>query len=95
MLTPRLAHPVYTSIVVTDSSPTVVDVIRHICCLPVTAAAAAASSIHHRTRHQRNIQTLRAQTQRLTTQAMDIGINARPCTKRNDDRFRVPVRVYL
>jgi len=44
MLTPRLPQPVYTSIVVTDSSSTGVDVIRHIRCFPATQKAA---STHH------------------------------------------------
>ena len=34
ILTPRLPQPVYTSSVVTDSSSTGVDIIRHIRCLP-------------------------------------------------------------
>jgi len=37
MLTPRLPQPVYTSIVVTDSSSTGVDIIRHIRCFAVTS----------------------------------------------------------
>ena len=54
MLTPRLAHPVYTSIVVTDSSSTGVDIIRHIRCFPATsllhqrkpASLAITQSVH-------------------------------------------------
>ena len=48
MLTPRLAQPVYTSIVVADSSSAGVDIIRHIRCFP----AQYVTTQHGGRRHQ-------------------------------------------